>query len=60
MKFLNTSDKDFIILFIHETHREKAETQAEGEADSSQGARGGTQSWNSRTNALSRKPSLNR
>ena len=34
--------KDF--LFIHERHR-KAETQAEGEAGSRQGARCGTRSW---------------
>ena len=33
--------KDFIYLFMRDTERE-AETQAEGEADSMQGARGGT------------------
>ena len=31
--------KDFIYLFMRHTHTEKAETQAEGEAGSMQGAR---------------------
>ena len=39
--------KYFIYLFIRVTERE-AETQAEGEAGSMQGARCGTQSWDSR------------
>ena len=38
--------KDFIYLFMRDTERE-AETQAEGEAGSLQGARCGTQSWDS-------------
>ena len=39
--------KDFIYLFMRDTHRE-AETQAEGEAGSMQGAQHGTQSRGSR------------
>ena len=38
--------KDFIYLFVRDTERE-AETQAEGEAGSLQGAGCGTRSWNS-------------
>ena len=41
--------KDFIYLFMRDTHREReAETQAEGEAGSMQGTRRGTRSWVSR------------
>ena len=50
-----TSSKTFFffkILFIHERHREKAETWAEGEAGSLQGAGCGTQSQNSGDQAL--------
>ena len=42
--------QDFIYLFLRDTHKRKrerkrgAETQAEGEADSTQGAQRGTQS----------------
>lgn len=41
--------KDFIYLFMRDTHREReAETQAEGEASSMQGAQCGTRSQVSR------------
>ena len=41
--------KDFVSLFMRENKREReAETQAEGEAGSMQGAGCGTQSWDSR------------
>ena len=47
MKFIHAISKFIILyLFIHERHRDKreAETQAEGEAGSMQGAGRGTQS----------------
>ena len=47
--------KDFIYLFMRDTHRERererereAETQVEGEAGSMQGAQSGTGSWDPR------------
>ena len=40
--------KDFIYLFMRDTEKEReAETWAEGEAGSPQGARCGSPSWNS-------------
>ena len=45
--FLILLFKDFIYLFMKDTERE-AETQAEGEAGSMQGAGRGTRSWDPR------------